>query len=308
MNFRRPLSWLCFAATVAIAGIVAFNVADYIRFHRAISRVESLAPVQLTSLANFGRQVAGHFSYRENEIPRDLQILKPIEVHAMPSLTDIHLYSTEQAYVMLRIKTSAHNQQIFLWINSHRGPISKRLWVRNPDLEKEVSPDGRLLTIALWTLNESYDWIVLSDRICVVQRTTKIGRGDELEASTPLEPDSRNHIEALIREIPTSIRGKEFNTGAADGAHLVVKFAPNGEDDPNDIALRNAWVEELRPLLSIISIKGPKDFPIPYARYLTPSDNSPRQPFQIRTLEESRLADDPPPKTPFWGIWRKFLD
>lgn len=310
MNFRRPLSWLCFAATVAIAGIVAFNVIDYVRFHRAISRAEALTPSQLLAIGEYSRAANSLSRFSRDQIPTPFLPLQPISAEIGPHTSDLELYKLGEIHVTLRITTSPRNQQISYFSNSNFLQRSKTLWNRNPEFVQEVSPSGRLLTITQAAMTTWRDWIVLDDRICVVDRSGRSGSEDVVRGNARLDTNARGRIVSALRAIPSSMRGHEYReAGTMDGISLAIRTSHNGDKGPDDISVSNVWVEELRPLIEAISASAPAGFPIDFEKIVLDPERGERPIATIRTLRDAETTYDfLHSKTPWWCIWRSILN
>jgi len=93
-----------------------------------------------------------------------------------------------------------------------------------------------------------------------------------------------------------------------DGLALSIRFAPTGERGPEDIKLANVWTDKVGPLLDAISRFAPKDFPIEYRQKVEMEQEDQHTfPCTVRSLKEAEAIDWPPPRTPWWCVWRRFV-
>jgi hypothetical protein len=305
MNRKRQMLWLVGLIVLAALGFVAANVVDYIRFHQAVARVERLTESDFLALADYCRTVKLGEHGEVIPIPPAFQPLKPIRVTPYRGGFNALLYKAGQVCLAVNISSSPSNQQVIYFTYSSGPPKSKVIWNRNQEFARRVSPSRRLVTATQWGMHGGGSWIVLNDRICVVDHS---GGEDTLLANAPLDEQGRSLIVAALRSIGPSVRGRDYRTDdVIDGISLHICFTPTGEDGPDDIVISNTWIDAAGPLLDAISKLGPKEFPIRFEKVITSTDWFRKYPTTVLTLKEREKLDSPPPETPWWCVWRSIF-
>ncbi len=291
----------------AFSAVIA-NAVDYFRFRSAVARIEGLPQPELLAMADYARSVKGLSRFAATEAPGAFHSLKSLSGSSSEGICDLLLYELGEVYLWVRVETSPSNQRIKYFTNSGGPQRTKVVWDRSSEFVRSVSPTGRLVTVARWSMYDGQAWIVLKNRICVVHRNSVAGGEDIILASVPLDIEGYNKILAALRTLGPSVRGKDYRAdGVADGISLWISFTPSGEEGPEDIAISNTWVEATRPLLDAISKFGPKEFPIGFETIISRDELLSKRPATVRTLREVQALDWPAPKTPWWCVWRSFI-
>ena len=314
MTFRKIALSLGGVIAGGLLAFVGVNAVDWFRYHHAIWRMEHLNQAQCLALGDPARSVTSHM--RADGLT-GFEDLHAISANLSPGSSDFLLYElrSESArfgddYVFLyaRISTSPSNQTIQYFTNSDGGQRSRVVWNRNPDFAKKVSPGNRILTVRQWN-GESRSWIVLKDRIMVVDDFGYVGSEAKIVATLPLNEAGLARIKETLSRLPANALGKNYGLdGVADGLHLHILFEPDGEEGPSDVNLSNIWIEEFRPLLTAISELGPNESPIGYIESITHDNALKGQTSSVRTLKESKIFYDERPTTPWWCVWRSLIN
>jgi len=313
---RRSLAAIPIAIfAAAIITLIVVNVTDYIRFHRVLKRLESLSDDQLRAL--------GDAAARITQLSRSDQIsgfesLHPIKATLYPNSSDFLLYELRPAhprdeydtlYLYVRISTSRSNQRIIYFTNSSGRQRTKVLWNRNPEFVAKHNPPGRILTVSEWG-REGRSWIVLKDRILVIDENSYVGNEPAIVGSVPLTAAGLASIQEAIAKLPVNSRGKAYrDEGILDGTQVRILFDQAGENSSDDIVINNVWVEDFRPLLTTVSALAPKEQPIGFIDYMTNDENPQNRIMTVRTLEdmEERLNWGAP-IPPWWCFWRRLFE
>ena len=298
----------------AAAAFVGANALDYFRYHVAISRIEGLSDAQYRFLGDAAAQVKDHV---RTEAPGGFKLLKPIRASLYPGSSDLLLYELkpteprfedDHIYLYARISTSPSNQEILYFTNSEGKQRSKVVWNRNPDFVKQYSPTGRILTITQWA-GDGRSWIVLSDRILVVDDNGRVGGEPSMVGSAPLDEAGIARIKEAMGKLPSSVRGKDYRAdGVLDGISLDISFDSEGKEAPDSVTISNTWVAGFGPLLTAISELAPKDCPIGFIEYMATDDRLRNYPATVRTRDEWDKISWGRPNTPWWCVWRKWLN
>ena len=233
MKLRRLLCRLAVACLLFGLGLVAANVVDYVRFHRAIARAKGLTETELRALGNRCRTVSQAERLAGSKAPAEFQPLKPLEVTLYPGLSYASLYECGRVYLEVRIETTPNNQWIHFFTDSAGPQVDTTLWQRDPDRAKGLSPDARIVTVTQWPRTGGREWVVLENEICVFDRSGAVGTEDRLLASAPLNASGRATITEAVRTLGPEVRGTDCRAdGVMDGLALSIRFAPTGERGP----------------------------------------------------------------------------
>jgi hypothetical protein len=276
-----------------------------LKFTRAVARLEALRPTDWEKIADYARGIDARARFEREDAPASLKILQPISGSISKGVVEVLIYEMGEAYLWVWVTTSPHNQRILYFTNSTGPQKTKVLWDRNPEYVRSVSPSDRIVTITQWSsLGQS--WIVTRDSIVVVHRNQVEGGEDFVRARVPLDADGRLQIQSAIEKIPTASRGKHHNAdNVFDGISMEIGFSPDGGEGSDDIALSNAWTDEIRPLLANVSKFGPKEFPIELERFTRINPLHPSYKVTIRSRQAWSDIYEPLPRTSRWNIWRK---
>lgn len=294
------------ALLLPVITFVSLNVTDYLRFSAAVNRAKRLTEEQLRTLAEVCRRVESHSRVLGTEGPKEFQSLKAERISMSPGLSYASLYSLGGVYLEFRVETTARNQRIYFFTNSGGPQETVILWDKSPALRRETDPDDRIVSIAGYGLGFYREWIVLRERIIVVDRPGTIGSEDALVAVAPLDGDKRSAIERLSASVQSEIGGMVFHAPVSDGIAVAIRFPSKGRPDKEGIVLHNAWNEKVDPLVDAVSQASPSGFPIEYGariaavRRTFPSD----EPISVSTVAEWRNEK---PRTPWWCVWRRLF-
>lgn len=258
--FRWLARWLIGSVVclgLFAVGLVAVNAIDYAPYGLALRRAEKLTQADLGSLAAACTRYEkrGHQRLFGDDIPADFRELNPVRVSIYPGSSDISLLEKgDNRYVFIRVSTSPENQEIDLVSYSGTKQESRRLWEKHPEFTRRLNPIGRIVTIAQWDMHSGREWIVLQDRLLVIDRHTTVGGSDQIAANFPLKAEDRSAIENAIVSLPAEVRGRAFDAGAMDGISLRVSFSSDGTPNQStDIVLENTWRGELNELVDVVS-------------------------------------------------------
>jgi hypothetical protein len=313
--FRRIVWVVAGVVGIAAAMFVGANAIDYYRFHSAIRRLENLSEDQFRSLGDAAARITE--PSRTDQL-KGFEILQPISAVLWPKSSDFLLYELrptnpryeeDKIYLYARISTSPHNQEIGYFTNSGGKQRTKTVWNRDPEFAKRHAPINRLVTIEQWDMRAGRAWIVLADRIVVIDQKSHVGSEPTIAGQIPLSAADLRRINDAVAKLPPSVLGKIFNAdGVLDGTSLHVSFDPEGkQDDPSRITLSNTWVEDLRPLVSAVSELGPKDCPIHFIEEMTTPDHLRNYPTTTRTQVEWDNIATGKPNLPWWCVWREWF-
>lgn len=153
-------------------------------------------------------------------------------------------------------------------------------------------------------MRSARQWIVLPDRLLVIDRIKTIGGSDQIVADRPLKAEDRRVIENAIVKLPATVRGQAFDGGAVDGIGLRVSFSPDGAPNQStDVVLENAWCGELGELVEVISTAAGKDPAIPFRtaieRIAEVDGPPPTSNMSLQEYERRRW----PSRLPWWCWW-----
>ncbi|HEY0967367.1 MAG TPA: hypothetical protein VGD88_08265 [Opitutaceae bacterium] len=298
----------------AVLAFVGANVVDYVRFHAAFRRVERVSASDWKAMADRLRDLTGPY---QGDPLRDFAMLKPIKANIWSGGGDLLLYELSPAspryegegiYLYARISNSERNAVALYFTNFEGKQRTRILWNRDPELTRTFSPVGRIVTLTDWSMHGSRDWIVLEDRIMVIDRSGSM-RDPVIVGETKLEADGLSKIRAVIKALPVEVRGKDFrHDHTSDGFKFEISFDSDGQETPDRIRVSNAWVEQLLPLLTTISELAPKDCPVEFVRNPDVQDHLKDKPVTIRMLAEAEAFEWPKPRLPYWCVWRSWLD
>lgn len=304
---KRLVRGFAIGAALFGVGLALANIVDLVRYHRAIGRVQRLSPDQLRAIGDYCRNVEGHARFETADAPDVFRLLQPIRGGAFRSHADAILYELGEVMVWLHVHTSSENQRI-RWTSNVSGPTRTTvLWERDPEAFKRLHPDGRLLTLVQWKLHDLHEWIVLRDEVLVFQRNTAFNRGDKLLASAPLAPGQREEILAAIRTLKTEAGGRHFrDDDVMDGIELRIAFSPDGKAGSDDVVLANAWADAFGPLSDLVNRAGPREYPLRFRDVVARDERERPRAVTVRTLKEHDRVFSPPPRMPWWCVWRAF--
>ncbi len=298
----------------AVLAFVVANVVDYVRFHSAFRRVERVSGSEWKAMVDFLNDLTGPY---EGDLSRDFAALKPVEANIWGGGGDFLLYQLSPAfpryegegiYLYARVSNSEKNAVALYFTNFEGKQRTRVLWNRDPDLARTFSPGGRIVTLTDWAMHGSRDWIVLKDRIMVVDRSGSM-RDPVLVGETKLEADELLKIQTVIRALPMDVRGKDFRHDfTSDGFQFEISFDSDGQATPDRIRVSNAWVEQLRPVLSTISELAPKECPVEFVHNPDVQDHLKDNLVTIRTHAEAEAFEWPKPRLPYWCVWRSWFD
>lgn len=295
-----------FALVAAVfgGGLLTANLVDWVRYRRAIDRLQDLSSDQLRAIGDFCRDAGGNFRFGTDDVPEVFRPLQPTDGSVLKGLAEVRLYGLGDAGVWLRVVTSSRDQQISWSSSSFGRPRQVRLWVREPAVFKQFNPDGRLLTLAQWTMRDLVEWIVLRDRVLVVRRNSLV-RDDELLASAPLPPERREEIVAATRRLRTEVGGMHFqDDDVMDGLQLTVLFSPDGTEGVDDVVLANAWSEVVGPIVDLVNRAAPSEYPLGFREDVGREEPGRRRIVTVRTLREHERLFRGVPRTAWWCWWR----
>lgn len=165
MKPRRLLGWLAVTCLLFVVGLVAANVVDYVRFHRAIAREKGLTEAQLGALGDRCRAALPPGRFEGSKAPAEFQPLKLLEVTLYPGLCETLLYEPGEVSLWVWIETDPHNQRIHFFTNSAGPQVDTALWQQDPVRAKGLSPDGRIVTVTQWPRAGGWEWVVLENKI-----------------------------------------------------------------------------------------------------------------------------------------------
>ncbi|MCX6951777.1 MAG: hypothetical protein NTV51_06375 [Verrucomicrobia bacterium] len=309
MKGKRIARGLVALAVLTVSLVAIANVYDYFAFRSALARVEQLTDADKLEIGDFYLNAKTALRFSGEDSPAPLKRLKPVKGNISPRFHDgdVLLYERGEIYLWLRIATSPNNQQILYFTNSARSQKARNIWHRNPEFIRRVSPSGRRATVSRWDMSDCRRWIVLDDRIMVVDVSGRSGGEDIIQATAKLEPEGLRQILELIDSTKKKAGGMDFRTEGMDGLQLYITFNPDGSGGQEGISISNAQVPEVTPLLDLISQLGPKEYPIEFDRIVSQDDRFPKAPIIRRSLREREKLDWPEPKTPWWCVWRKLV-
>lgn len=304
---RRHFIVLWLLVFLPFGALIGVNAYDYLRFQSAIRRAERLNRQDWAALADHVRAAETRSSDSKAEIPRPWQVLRPLAVTSYRGSGYANLYQHGEVYLQLNVDNSANNQRVYYFTNSGGPQRRKLLWERSPEFTRKVSPGGRVVTVTQWRGSEGCHWIVLPDRILVVEDNGRTGDEPTILAEATLDAAGASGIREVLQAIGSDIRGHDFRCDAvADGIGLHINFTASGENGDDSIGVTNTWVPAIKPLLDAISQRLPAKARIRFTGLLIP-DGDPRDyPATVRTLAEWKAISEPPPKTPWWSLWRSF--
>jgi hypothetical protein len=236
--------------------------------------------------------------------PADFRALEPVRVSICPGSSDISLLERgDERYVFIRVSTSPENQEIDLVSNTGRKHESRRLWEKHPAFTRRLNPIGRIVTIAQRDMQSGREWIVLKDRLLVIDRHRTRGGSDQIAANFPLKAEDRSAIENAIASLTAEVRGRAFDAGAMDGIGLRVSFSPDGTPDQStDIVLENTWHGEVEPLVRSISKITNHDNAIAFPQIIKSMDILHGQsPINLPLAEYERCRYGS--RLPWWCWW-----
>lgn len=301
---RRHYLILLVLVALPFGTLLTVNLIDYAQFQFAIRRVETISNAEIRSLADYCRQVEKPLRFEGSNAPTALQPLKPINGTLYPGSCDALLYELGDISLWVRISTSALNQEIAYFTNASGRQHKKIIWSRNPEYARQLNPLNRIITVRVsWMLSRTLEWIVLPDRLMVIERAHTTGSDDTILAKGPLTNTALASIKSALNEIGLSVRGKHYTSGASDGIHLHLNLGTDGENTPDDIIIENAWIEAIGPLLRTISKIAPKEHPIAFEQIMQQSDLANR-PITVMPLADWEARYYGQPKTPWWCVWR----
>jgi hypothetical protein len=241
---------------VFTTGLVIVNVVDAFPYWRAIRCVERLTPADLQMIVDAGARLesGGYQVFEGNEIPLEFRPLKPVRVSISPNLADVSfLKDGGPIYAFIRISRNPQNHEAVFVHPGRDRQYSKILWERNPAFTRQLSPEGRIVTVSQNNMRSAREWIVLPAELLVIDRVYTAGDADRLATRIPLHPEHVTAINTAVNTIPADIRGHAFDSGGMDGTQLGISFAPDGKRRSDDIILANMWREELEPLTNAIN-------------------------------------------------------
>ena len=315
MTARKVAGVIAALFMLPLAALVVVNAWDYLRFHAAIRRLENLTEEQCRAM---GDAVARVKARQRITDPAGFEILRPIQSNVVRNSADFLLYELKPAkpvndddhvYLYARISVSPSNQEIMYFTNSSGPQKSKVVWNRNPEFVKKHSPGGRILTVRQWTMSGSRSWMVLSDRILVVDERGRTGDEPSIAGSAVLDVAGMSRIKEAIANLPATAFGKDYYAeGVADGAILHLGFEPDDENGPRDVSISNTWSDQFGPLLNTVSDLVPKNCPIEFITWMKEDEDLRRRPTTIRTRAEREAINWGKPNLPWWCLWRKWLD
>ncbi|MBI5381157.1 MAG: hypothetical protein HZA31_04590 [Opitutae bacterium] len=314
MNRPSLFHWLTrwaigsFACVVLIAtGLAIANAIDYAPYGLALRRTNGMTHEDLEALAAVctRHEQHGHQRLFGDDIPAEFRGLKPVRVSIYPGSSDISLLEKgDERYIFIRVSTSKENQEIDLISYSGIKQESHRLWERHPEFTRRLNPAGRIVTIAQWDMRSGREWIVLKDRLLVVDRHTTVGESDQIAANFPLKAEDRSAIENAIVSLPTEVHGRAFDAGAMDGISLRVSFSPDGTPNQStDIVLANSWRGELSDLVEVISKAVGKECAIPFPGIVERMDIQQGQPPPINLPLPEYDRRRSGTRLPWWCWW-----
>lgn len=307
MKHSRHLIIMLVLVLLPFGALIVVNAFDYYRFSSAVRRVEKLTPAELTALADYSRNVTGHQKHEGDQVPEPFRGLHPIEVSLGKDLAYANLYQAGEVYLQCNIDTSPSNQQIHYFTNSSGRQRRKILWNRNPEFVRKTNPDGRLVTVAQWSMSHGTRWIVLPSRILVVRERSTTGSEPKIEAVVPLADEGLAEIRNALISLGPDVRGKDYRSDhVMDGISLRITFTSTGEAGADDISISNTWTPAVKPLLDTISKLVPPAQQIRFGELMTTDEHLRDYPTTVRTLEEWETTNSPPPQTPWWCVWRSF--
>jgi hypothetical protein len=305
MRGRKILGGVGATVAAAALGFLALNAIDYFRFRSAIDRAEHLSPAEYRAMGDYCMHETQHRKLAAQDLPPVFSPLRALNGDFFPGSSDLLLYQLGEAYLYLRISTAPENQEIVTFTNSFGPQKTRVLWDRNPDYIREISPVGRQVTLTEWGLHGGRTWIVLSDRILVIDENAFVGHDRVVVASAALDPGEQRLITEALQAIPESAHGKVYRAASVmDGIKLDLHFTPTGEAGPGDITMSNARVAAVSPLLAAISKVLPREYALDF------DDAVSRGPAAgahttVRTTEEWERIYWGQPKIPWWCVWRE---
>lgn len=313
--FRWSLRWArgalaLAAAFVAVLAIV--NAVDAFPFRRAVRKAQGLSVADLQALADACERYeqGGHRRWEglDAPFPPEFQALKPVRVSIYPGCSDISLFERgDAAYVFLRVRTTASNQDVTYVSSGFEGQHNVTLWQRSPAESDRLRFRERLVTLSQVRHLDSWrTWVVRPNAITVINGDGRAGTAPQIAAHFPLSAAQRRALEDAVIRLPAEVRGHAFDAGAMDGVSLLAALTPDGEAGPNDIVLNNAWRVELQPLLDAVNaVTGPSHaiaYPEWIAQQARPFDDRNAPPSMSIPLQEYNRRMNWLP-TPWWCFW-----
>lgn len=303
----KRIAWgLLLVAGTAFLAVALANSADYVRFHRAWSIGERLGVDGLREIGTACTEVenkGGPQRLSASELPAVFQSIGVKSATFYPGSSDLLLYERGDAYLFMRINSSRDNQRILLFTNSSGAQRQKILWIRNPEKIAMFEPRNRTVTIEEGS-DDGRCVIVLPNEIRVFHRNNYVGGTDALLAVAPLSVAQRDMIAAAIAAVPASVRGREHTSGGLDGRSLRISFTSDGSRGLDDIFLKNAWREEVAPLVDAVSGCLPLGQNIDFKANLLRFSDLNAGPLTAWTWAQ-KDAMQPQPAVPWWCVWRR---
>jgi hypothetical protein len=309
------ITWKCLArillvvAGLGLGALVLVNAFDYFQFQRAWNIGDRFSADDFKQIAEACSEIEksdGPRRFRGDQVPYAFQELHPLSATFHPGSSDLDIYRSGDAYVVMRINTSRENQQVFLFATVNGRQQTKTLWSENSALAQLTSPSGRHLTITELGWREGRDWIVLPNEIRVINRRIAVGTSDSIAATAALSSAQRQSILDAIRAIPAERLGREHTSGAMDGISLFIGFSADGRRGPNDIGLSNTWREAVRPLVDAVSRCLPAEHHIRFREKILERSHYHPEHDTVRTWSEVDARERFWGKLPWWCLWRRF--
>lgn len=304
---KRLVRGFAIGAALIGVGFAVANIVDCVRYHRAIARVRSLSPDQLRAIGDYCRNVDEHARFESADAPEVFRPLRPTGGAVFKRNAEARVYEQGDAMVWLHVHTFPENQRI-RWSSNVSGPTRTTvLWEQNPAAFSKLNPSGRLVTIVQWQLRDWLEWVVLDDQLCVFRRSSMNEASNALLAAAPLRAEDKAEIVRAIRDVKATAGGKDFrDDGSADGTELHIAFSSDGNEGPDDIVLANVWVDVVGPFYDIINRYAPRDYRLKFRDVVSTDPPAQRPSITVRTLKEYDRVFSPPPRTPWWCVWRAF--
>lgn len=309
----KRIGWaLVGIGVIAIVSFIAVNVYGYLQFRRAWHIGDRLSQDDFRQIAAACDEAEGRFGNKllnDEEIPPVFGKLHAQSAFFCPYTSQFALYHVGEFNVWMTVKSSSHDQEIYISTNfiALRGNIG--LWHKNPQFAKRCEPGGRLVTITQSYLlgPGSRGWIILPNEILIVDHRDDPSAGAEIEATVPLTDDDQRKIVAAIAAVPAGFRGRRYKCdGLVDGSRLHLAFSTDGQYQSGDVELENTWREEVDPLFDAISARLPEKLAIHFKvecideRFYEYSQSS----FTWAELRARYRQWNP---LPWWCVWPKFL-
>jgi len=315
MVWKKVLGVIVLLFGCAVMALLVGNAMDYYRFHRVIRRLENLTDEQFRALGDAAARIKAP---QRGDSPAGFEILHALRASPFPGSSDFLLYELKPArpryeddhlYLYVRISTSPSNQEIVYFTNSAGPQRTKVLWNRNPEFARKHAPLDRIVTVSVWDMHDGRKWIVLRDRILVVDEHGTVGSEPAIAGSAPLDAEGLARIKGAIAKLHPAALGKDYRAeGVADGLGLGINFSSDGERGPTSVWISNTWVEDFRPLVAAVSELGPKDCRIDFIESITTDENLRHHRTIVRTLEEWENSPWEGPNLPWFGLWRRLVN